>query len=151
VESENIQSLAQRARAAILFAIYHAKSGHPGGSLSCVDLLVYLYKHEFNIKDRGSLILSKGHAVPAWYAIAAEFGLINKNELASFRKLGSKLQGHPHVLSTPWVNTSTGSLCQGFSVAVGIALAMRYQNETANTYVLLGDGELQENYRALIE
>jgi len=139
-----MQDIAISIRKNLLFQIFHARSGHPGGSLSCVELLTYLYSYEIGKNNDARLILSKGHAAPAWYAVAAEFGQINRNELISFRKLGSKLQGHPHVVSTPWVNTSTGSLGQGFSVAVGMALGMRYQNHTGHTFVLLGDGELQE-------
>jgi len=144
LNEKQMQAIARSIRKNVLFQIFHGRSGHPGGSFSCVELLTYLYSRELSVDNDIRFILSKGHAVPAWYAVAAEFGQINKNELASFRKLGSKLQGHPHVLSIPWVNTSTGSLGQGFSVAVGMALGMRYQNEVARTYVLLGDGELQE-------
>lgn len=139
-----IKNTAAAIRKNVLFQIFHARSGHPGGSLSCVELLTYLYSCEVNSNNQARLVLSKGHAAPAWYAVAAEFGLINKKDLIGFRKLGSMLQGHPHVLSTPWVSTSTGSLGQGFSVAVGIALGMRYQNFLDHTFVLLGDGELQE-------
>jgi transketolase len=139
-----MKNIAAAIRKNVLFQIFHARSGHPGGSLSCVELLTYLYSREINSNNHARLVLSKGHAVPAWYAVAAEFGIIKKKYLVGFRKLGSMLQGHPHVLSTPWVSTSTGSLGQGFSVAVGIALGMRYQNYLDHTFVLLGDGELQE-------
>jgi len=144
LNENQMQDIAVSIRKNLLFQIFHARSGHPGGSLSCVELLTYLYSCEIGKNKDTRLILSKGHAAPAWYAVAAEFGQVNKNELISFRKLGSKLQGHPHVLSTSWVNTSTGSLGQGFSVSVGMALGMRYQNNIDHVFVLLGDGELQE-------
>lgn len=131
--------------------IHAAASGHPGGCLSCADLLAYLWTKELrwqppspesDVRDR--FVLSKGHACPALYAIAAEVGLIPHNTLLTLRKLGSPLQGHPHVLDTPWVETSTGSLGQGFSAAIGIALGLRYKESAARVYVMLGDGELQE-------
>jgi transketolase len=130
-----------------LAMIYHARSGHPGGSLSCIDLLVALYHFgEVNnvVASELTLILSKGHAVPAWYAVATEFNLLDKKLLPSFRKINSVLQGHPHIGATPWVMASTGSLGQGFSVAMGMALGFRHQKLNDSVYVILGDGELQE-------
>jgi len=135
-----------------LVAIYHAGSGHPGGSLSCVDLLAYLWTKELHWQpanpkndNRDRFVLSKGHACPALYAAAAEIGLIPHHELLRFRKIGSQLQGHPHVLDTSWVETSTGgSLGQGFSAAIGMAIGLRYKSSSARVYVMLGDGELQE-------
>ena len=150
-----------------LWMIYIAGSGHPGGSLSAADLLVYLYMRELrfvqkqpNWPDRDRFVLSKGHACPALYAAAALVGIIEPTELSGFRRLGSPLQGHSHVLDTPWVETSTGSLGQGFSAAIGMALGLRYKgnpafgerfgraqpclSRTARVYVMLGDGELQE-------
>jgi len=146
-----LQAIAKRVRRNALASIYYAKSGHPGGTLSVTDILVYLYAKELNIDhsqldwpERSRLVLSKGHACPALYAMAAEIGLIPYNLLKDFRKLGSPLQGHPHLLDTPWVETSTGSLGQGFSAAIGMAMGLRYQGNSARVYVILGDGELQE-------
>jgi transketolase len=129
-------------------SIYHARSGHPGGSLSCADLLTALFAAGVGRVGAGGtkqrLVLSKGHASPALYAAAAEYGLISHADLLSFRKLHGKLQGHPHVGTTAWVETSTGSLGQGFSVAIGMALGCRHQGQADRIYVVLGDGELQE-------
>lgn len=142
---------ATQIRRSSLAAIYAAGSGHPGGSLSCADLLAYLWTEELHWKpmnptddERDRFILSKGHACPALYAAVAEVGLIPHRMLFTLRKLGSPLQGHPHVLNTPWVETSTGSLGQGFSAAIGMALGLRYKGSPARVYVMLGDGELQE-------
>jgi len=139
----------RRARRALLAAIYHAGSGHPGGSLSCVDVLVALWERSFrdaapNAEGADRLILSKGHACPALYAVAAEYGLVERGELVRLRELGSPLQGHPHVVDLPWVGASTGSLGQGFSVAIGRALGLRHRGLGQRVYVVLGDGELQE-------
>lgn len=132
-------------------AIYHATSGHPGGSLSCADILSVLYGQELGLDasnatspDRNRFVLSKGHAAPALYATWASFGLMNPKTALSLRKLGSIAQGHPHVLDTPLAETSTGSLGQGFSTAIGMALGLRHQRKTARVYALLGDGEMQE-------
>lgn len=135
-----------RSRRAALGVIYHAKSGHPGGSLSCIDLITALFAaekigKEFSISH---LILSKGHAAPALYAVAADFNIVDPHELLSFRKINSILQGHPDVNSTQWVETSTGSLGQGLSVALGMALGFKYQNKSKNVFAVVGDGELQE-------
>ncbi len=146
-----LEDLARRIRIGSLVAIYHAGSGHPGGALSAADLLSYLCGHVLEWPKRNGnagrhdrLVLSKGHSCPALYAAAAEFGLIPHRMLLTFRKLGSPLQGHPHVQNTPWVETSTGSLGQGFSAAIGMALGLRYQENPARVYAMLGDGELQE-------
>ncbi len=147
----SLLSLAKRVRRNALASIYYARSGHPGGTLSVTDILVYLYAKELDfdpsqpdLPDRSRLVLSKGHACPALYAMAAEIGLIPHRLLMDFRKLGSPLQGHPHILGTPWVETSTGSLGQGFSAAIGMAMGLRYQGRSARVYAILGDGELQE-------
>lgn len=146
-----LAELSKAIRVGSLVAIYHAGSGHPGGSLSSAELLAYLWAREMHWHSedpegqaRDRFVLSKGHACPALYAAAAEAGLIPRRMLLNFRKLGSPLQGHPHVLDTPWVETSTGSLGQGFSVAIGMALGLRYKSSSARVYVILGDGELQE-------
>ena len=146
-----VSKLATRIRRYVLVAIYAAGSGHPGGSLSAADLLAYLWDEELNWQPenpdqraRDRFVLSKGHACPALYAVVAEVGLIPHSMLLTLRKLGSPLQGHPHVLDTPWVETSTGSLGQGFSASIGMALGLRYKGSSARVHVMLGDGELQE-------
>jgi transketolase len=142
---------ARKTRMHSLAAIFHAGSGHPGGALSCADLLACLYGAEMNVWPTGvddplrdRFVLSKGHAAPALYAAAAQFGFCDPKEALALRKLGSKFQGHPHVLDLPFVETSTGSLGQGFSVAMGMALGLKLQKNDARVYTLLGDGELQE-------
>ncbi|MEI9885726.1 MAG: transketolase [Rhizomicrobium sp.] len=132
-------------------SIYHAGSGHPGGALSCADLLACLYGAELNLwpstiddPERDRFVLSKGHAAPALYAVGAHYGFCDAKAALALRKLNSKFQGHPHVLDLPWVETSTGSLGQGFSVAVGMAMGLKLQSIPARVYTLLGDGELQE-------
>lgn len=148
---KKLQALATRLRIGSLVAIYHAGSGHPGGALSAADLMAYIStqlnpwpKKNSAALARNRFVLSKGHSCPVLYAAAAEAGLIDHKLLPTFRKLGSPLQGHPHVLDAPWVETSTGSLGQGFSAAVGMALGLRYQHSQARVYTMLGDGELQE-------
>jgi transketolase len=132
-------------------SIYHAGSGHPGGAMSCADLLACLYGAELNVWPasvgdslRDRFVLSKGHAAPALYAVGAYYGFCDKRAALSLRKLNSPFQGHPHVLDLPFVETSTGSLGQGISVAMGMALGLRLQKNPARVYALLGDGELQE-------
>lgn len=147
----SLPELSNRIRRNSLAAIFAAGSGHPGGSLSCSDLLAYLWQSELNFvpgrphdPDRDRFILSKGHACPALYAAFAEVGLISRESLWTLRKLGSPLQGHPHRKDLPHVETSTGSLGQGFSVGLGTALGLRHLGSTARVHVMLGDGELQE-------
>jgi len=132
-------------------SIYHAGSGHPGGAMSCADLLACLFGAELNfwptdIDDphRDRFVLSKGHAAPALYAVGAHYGFCDAKAALKLRKLNSPFQGHPHVLDLPWVEASTGSLGQGFSVALGMAMGLKMQHSTARVYTLLGDGELQE-------
>jgi len=134
-----------------LLSIYHAESGHPGGVLSSIDIITYLFmkemnydKNDFTIKKRDRFILSKGHCAPALYAVAAEVGIIDKSRLNGLRKLNHELQGHTHRGTTPWVEASTGSLGQGFSFAIGEAKGLKMQNIDNRVYVMLGDGELQE-------
>ncbi len=129
-----LKDRARKTRRLTLRAIFDAKSGHPGGSLSCVDILTYLYSKVLVSGDK--FILSKGHACPAWYAVLEE-------DVGTLRKLGSRLQGHPSPQLSKVV-TPTGSLGQGFSVGVGIALGFKHIKTTSKVYVLLGDGELQE-------
>lgn len=135
----------------IVSMICKSKSGHPGGSLSAVEILTALYFDQMNIdptnpkmEDRDRFVLSKGHAAPALYAILAEKGYFEKEELDHLRKLGSMLQGHPDMKKIPGVEMSTGSLGQGFSVACGMAMAAKLDNAPWNVYALLGDGEVQE-------
>ena len=134
-----------------LISIYNAESGHPGGVLSSVDIIAYLFmkemkynKNNFTVKKRDRFILSKGHCAPALYAVAAEVGIIDKSRLNGLRKLNHELQGHTHRGATPWVEASTGSLGQGFSFAIGEAKGLKMQNVDNRVYVILGDGELQE-------
>lgn len=136
----------------IIDMIYEAKSGHVGGSLSCIDILTVLYFHILkhdpknpNWKDRDRFILSKGHSAPALYAILAEVGYFPIEELKTLRKLGSRLQGHPDLsFNLPGIEVSSGSLGQGLSIAAGIALNAKLDKKDFKTYVLLGDGELDE-------
>lgn len=152
--SSTLATLRERAaeiRRLSIAAIYRATSGHPGGSLSCADLLAVLYGDELGLDalkamatDRNRFVLSKGHAAPALYAAWAAFGLIDAKTALDLRRLGAKAQGHPHVLDLPLAETSTGSLGQGFSVALGMAMGLRHQKVDARVYAMLGDGELQE-------
>ncbi len=146
-----IAEAARFARRHLIAAIYRATSGHPGGALSCADLLATLFGAELNIwpssvndPQRDRFVLSKGHACPTLYAIGAWHGFCGKNESLALRKLGSPFQGHPHVKDLPCVETSTGSLGQGFAVAMGMAMGLRLQKIRARVYTLLGDGEMQE-------
>jgi transketolase len=134
-----------------LAAIYHAGSGHPGGCLSAADILTSLYGSAMHVWPEGvadptrdRFVLSKGHAAPALYAVGARYGFCDAKAALSLRKLGSPFQGHPHVLDLAFVETSTGSLGQGISVALGMALGLKLQHNPARVFTLLGDGELQE-------
>jgi transketolase len=147
----NIGEVARKARASSLVSIYKAKSGHPGGVLSAMDIIAYLYveeiSHSFNDYielDRDRFILSKGHCAPALYSVAAECGIIEKSRLNGLRKLNHELQGHTCRATSPWVEASTGSLGQGFSFAIGEAKGLKIQSNCNRVYVMLGDGELQE-------
>jgi len=137
--------IAKHIRRRLLQLIYEAKSGHPGGSLSCVEILVQLY-WDTMIDDCDKFILSKGHACPAWYAVLECMCEEHKYswEAAKLREFGSKYQGHPSVWHLPEVKTSTGSLGQGFGFAAGVALGKKALRRRERVYVLLGDGELQE-------
>lgn len=135
----------------IIKMVTQAKSGHPGGSLSAADILTVLYFHVMDINqdnvkgiDRDRFVLSKGHASPLLYSVLAEKGLIEESELMTFRQLHSKLQGHPNMNDIDGVDMSTGSLGQGISAAVGMALANKIQMNTHRIYALLGDGECEE-------
>lgn len=155
----SMQQLAKEARKQILRMIYQAGSGHPGGSLSCVDILLYLYwkeiaitKENANSLNRDKLVLSKGHAAPALYAALASRGILTEEALMRLRKIDSMLQGHPNMNDTPGVDMSSGSLGQGISAAVGMALADKLRNSAHRTYVICGDGEFEEGqvYEALM-
>lgn len=139
-----------RVRQNILKMVHKAKSGHPGGSLSAVELLVVLFEHmKHNPKNpkwegRDRFVLSKGHASPVYYAVLAEYGYIPQDELMTFRKFKSRLQGHPSNLCLDCVEVPTGSLGQGLSMACGIAISLKLDENPAKVYCLMGDGELQE-------
>lgn len=148
---KKLKEVSRKARVSSLESIYNAKSGHPGGALSAIDLIVFLFVKEMNYSidnfekyERDRFILSKGHSAPALYAVAAEVGIISKNSLCGLRKLNNNLQAHTHRLTTPWVEASTGSLGQGFSFAIGEAKALKMNAIDNRVYVMLGDGELQE-------
>lgn len=146
-----LKKIANEIRKGIIIGVYNAKSGHPGGSLSSADIFTYLFFKEMNIdpknpqkEDRDRFVLSKGHVAPAYYATLAERGFFPKEDLKTLRHLGSYLQGHPDRKHIPGVDMSSGSLGQGISSAVGIALSTKLSGENYRTYTLLGDGEIQE-------
>lgn len=148
---EELKNIANDIRIDIVDMVATAKSGHPGGSLSVTDILTVLYFHEMNIRsnepkweDRDRLVLSKGHAAPALYAVLSKRGYFPKEELKTLRKFKSKLQGHPDMKKTLGVDMSTGSLGQGLSAANGMALAGKLDKKDYRVYAILGDGELQE-------
>ena len=145
-----LEEKARTIRRHVINMIFEAGSGHPGGSLSCVDIITVLYFHEIRFNpsepddsDRDRFILSKGHAAPTLYATLAECGYFSVNELPQLRKMGSLLQGHPDI-AIPGVEASTGSLGQGLSISCGIALAAKIDNKDSRVYTLLGDGECDE-------
>ena len=151
IDYEKFEKIARDIRVDIIKEVFYASSGHPGGSLSAAEILTVLYFHEMNIDPadpkkagRDRFVLSKGHASPVLYATLAHRGYFPTEELVNFRKLGSRLQGHPDMKKVPGVEMSTGSLGQGFSASVGMALANKLDGTSARVYALLGDGELQE-------
>lgn len=146
-----LRSLCRQVRRDIIKMTHAAGSGHPGGSLSAVEILTTLYfaklKHDPTRPDwqeRDRFILSKGHAAPVLYSVLARAGYFPAEELITLRQLGSRLQGHPHMLALPGLDNSSGSLGQGLSQANGLALALRLNKQNSRVYCLLGDGELQE-------
>ena len=146
-----LQRIANNIRISIIEEVYHAGCGHPGGSLSIADIMAYLYFEEMNIKaedpkweDRDRFVLSKGHTAPALYAALAERGFFPKEELKTFRKATSRLQGHPDMKGIPGVDMTTGSLGLGFSAACGMALSAKVYGKDYRTYTVLGDGESEE-------
>jgi transketolase len=146
-----LQKTANEVRKGIVTAVHSAKAGHPGGSLSAADLFTYLYFEEMNINpaepkmaDRDRFVLSKGHTAPGYYSAMAHRGYFPVEDLKTLRHFGSYLQGHPCMQETPGVDMSSGSLGQGISAAVGMALAAKIDQKDYRVYTLLGDGEIQE-------
>lgn len=142
---------ALKIRMAVIEGTYNAKSGHPGGSLSIADIMAYLYFHEMKVdpqnpdwEDRDRLVLSKGHTAPALYGALALRGFFPLDEILTLRKPDSRLQGHPSMRMTPGVDMSTGSLGQGISAAVGMALGAKLKEKDYHVYTILGDGEIEE-------
>jgi transketolase len=146
-----LQDKAQHLRIETVKMIHTAKSGHPGGSLSMADIVAVLYFDEMRVdpqnptwEDRDRFILSKGHTCPIWYAVLAEKGFFPREELATLRKLGSKLQGHPDMKKVPGIDMTTGSLGNGLGIGVGMANAAKIDQKDYRVYVAVGDGEVQE-------
>ena len=146
-----LQKTATNIRLGIIEEVYNAASGHPGGSLSIADILTYLYFEELNVdpadpkmENRDRFVLSKGHTSPALYANLAERGFFPKEDLKTFRKLGSYLQGHPDMKGVPGVDMSSGSLGLGISSACGMALSAKYNKKDYRVYTVIGDGESEE-------
>ena len=151
MEIYELEKTAAKVRRTVLEEVHAAGSGHPGGSLSAADIMTALYFEVMNIDpqdpakaDRDKFVLSKGHAAPVLYAVLAHRGFFPVEDCLSLRKIGSKFQGHPNMHKVPGVEMSTGSLGQGFSVAVGMALAAKMDHPESRVYALLGDGEIQE-------
>ena len=150
-ERKQLEVFACKVRMGIIAGTHGAKAGHPGGSLSATEMFTYLYNKEMKIdpanpqwEDRDRFVLSKGHTAPGLYATLANRGFFPVEDLPTLRHIDSYLQGHPNMTTVPGVDMSTGSLGQGISVAVGMALGLKYQGKSARVYTLLGDGEIQE-------
>ena len=148
---KQLEKTACKVRMGIIEGVHSAKSGHPGGSLSCADILTYLYFAKMNIdpknpkmEDRDRLVLSKGHAAPALYSVLANRGYFDTELLKTLRHIGSILQGHPDMKHIPGVDMSSGSLGQGISAAVGMALSAKHFGNNYKVYAILGDGEIEE-------
>lgn len=146
-----LQKMANEVRKGIVTAVHSAKSGHPGGSLSAADIFTYLFFEEMNVDpkdpkkaDRDRFVLSKGHCAPGYYSVLAQKGFFPVEDLKTLRHTGSYLQGHPDMKHIPGVDMSSGSLGQGISAAVGMALSAKLSNDDYRVYTLLGDGEIQE-------
>ena len=151
MEILELKKVANEVRKGIVTAVHSAKAGHPGGSLSAADIYTYLYFEEMNVDpknpdapDRDRFVLSKGHTAPGYYATLANRGFFPVEELVTFRHVGARLQGHPCMQHIPGVDMSSGSLGQGVSAAVGMAISGKLSNEDYRVYTLLGDGEIQE-------
>ena len=150
-EKKQLQLTACKIRMGIIDSTHGAKAGHPGGSLSATEMFTYLYFKEMNVdpanpkwEDRDRFVLSKGHTAPGLYSTLAHRGFFPVEDLVTLRHIDSYLQGHPNMNTVPGVDMSTGSLGQGISVAVGMALGLKHQGKSARVYTLLGDGEIQE-------
>ena len=150
-EKLELQKFANQLRKDVINEVHGAKSGHPGGSLSICDTLTVLYKKIMNVDpknpkdpDRDRFVLSKGHCAPGLYAVLGQLGFFPEEDLITLRKVGSYLQGHPNMNTTPGVDFSTGSLGQGYSAACGMANAAKLMKKDINVYALLGDGEIEE-------
>ncbi len=150
-EKKQLKTIACKVRMGVIESTHGAKAGHPGGSLSAADMFTYLYFKEMNIdpanpkwEDRDRFVLSKGHTAPGLYSVLALRGFFPVEDLPTLRHIDSYLQGHPNMNTVPGVDMSTGSLGQGISAAVGMAIAAKYQGKTNRVYTLLGDGEIQE-------
>ena len=150
-DNKELENMAKKIRRGIIEQVYRAGSGHPGGSLSIADIMTVLYFNELNVdeenakwEDRDRFVLSKGHCVPALYSCLATKGFFDVKELENFRKIESNLQGHPDMRKVPGVDMSTGSLGQGLSTAVGMAIAGKLDNKDYRVYCVLGDGEIEE-------
>ena len=151
LEKKQLQITACKVRMGIVTATHGAKAGHPGGSLSATEMFTYLYFKEMNVdpanpkwEGRDRFVLSKGHTAPGLYSVLAQRGFFPVEDLPTLRHIDSYLQGHPNMNTVPGVDMSTGSLGQGISCAVGMALGLKHQGSTARVYTLLGDGEIQE-------
>ena len=151
MSDEELKKVANEVRKGIVTGVHAAKSGHPGGSLGAADIMTYLYFEEMNVDpadprkaDRDRFVLSKGHCAPGLYAVLAERGFFPKDDLETLRHVGSHLQGHPNMNDAPGIDMSTGSLGQGISAAVGMALAAKRWGDSYRVYTLLGDGECEE-------
>lgn len=149
--NQELQKTAVEVRKGIIEGVHAAKAGHPGGSLSATEVFTYLYFEEMNIDpkdpkkaDRDRFVLSKGHTAPGLYSALAQRGYFPVEDMKTLRSIGSHLQGHPCVQHTPGIDAASGSLGQGISVAVGMALSAKLSNESYRVYTLLGDGEIQE-------
>ena len=148
---KELEITACKVRMGVIEGVHSAKAGHPGGSLSCADILTYLYFVHMNVDannpkkpDRDRFVLSKGHAAPVLYSVLAHKGFFEVESLTTLRQIGSILQGHPDMKHIPGVDMSTGSLGQGISCAVGMALSSKHFNDNYNVYAILGDGEIEE-------
>ena len=150
-EIKALQIAACKVRMGVIEGTHGAKAGHPGGSLSAADMFTYLYFKELNVdpkdpknENRDRFVLSKGHTAPGLYSVLANRGFFPVEDLTTLRHIDSYLQGHPNMNSVPGVDMSTGSLGQGISCAVGMAMGLKHQGKSARVYTLLGDGEIQE-------
>jgi len=147
-----LKEISNQARIYGLMSIFYAGSGHPGGVLSCIDLITYLYAYKFRIKkisyfnkiNRDRLILSKGHSAPAIYSTLAALKVLKYKDILKLRKIDSIFQGHTCRINTPWVEASTGSLGQGFSFSIGQALSLKFLKKKGRVFSIIGDGEMQE-------